>query len=45
MLWQARWTATRAEEQAVSTAALGPRRSKVYAIRLAAMLREPPVFE
>ena len=45
MLRQARWTATSADEQAVSTAALGPRKSKQYEIRLAAMLSEPPVFE
>src|SRR5579872_3112053 len=38
MLWQARCTATRAEEHAVSTAELGPRKSKQYEIRLAAML-------
>src|SRR3954451_20126679 len=45
MLSQARWTATSADEHAVSTATLGPRKSKQYEMRLAAMLREPPVFE
>src|SRR5690349_4043484 len=38
-LWQARWTATNEDEQAVSTARLGPRKSKTYERRLAATLR------
>ena len=37
-LRQARWTALRADEQAVSTARLGPRRSRRYEMRLAATL-------
>jgi hypothetical protein len=41
-LWHARWTATRADEHAVSTDRLGPRKSKACEIRLAAMLSEPP---
>ena len=40
---QAASMATRAEEQAVSMARLGPRRSKRCEIRLAAMLSAPPV--
>jgi len=43
-LWQARWAATREEEQALSTAMLGPRKSKRYEMRFAAMLRAPPVL-
>ena len=38
-----RWTATSDDEQAVSTAMLGPRKSKMYESRLAAMLIEVPV--
>src|SRR5262249_14528275 len=45
MLWQARCSATSADEQAVSTAALGPLKSNEYEMRLAAMLSDPPVFE
>ena len=44
MLRQARWTATKADEHAVSTAALGPLKSKQYEIRLAAMESEEPVL-
>ncbi|BFO16442.1 hypothetical protein SHKM778_28300 [Streptomyces sp. KM77-8] len=39
---QARSRATRAEEQAVSTAMLGPRRSKAYDMRFAVMDRVAP---
>ena len=42
-LWQARWTATRDDEQAVSRERLGPRRSNQYEIRLAAMVMALPV--
>ena len=38
-LWQARWTATSDDEQAVSTARLGPRRPSTYERRPAATLR------
>ncbi len=40
---QAASSATSADEQAVSMATLGPRRSKRCEIRLAAMLSAPPV--
>jgi hypothetical protein len=42
-LWHAWWTATSDEEQAVSSARLGPRKSKAYDSRLAAMLAALPV--
>ena len=42
-LWQARWTATSDDEQAVSIARLGPRKSSRYERRLAAMLAALPV--
>ena len=42
-LRQAKWTATSDEEQAVSMARLGPRKSNRYEIRLAAMLSALPV--
>ena len=42
-LRQARWIATSEDEQAVSIARLGPRKSKKCEIRLAAMLPEFPV--
>jgi hypothetical protein len=41
----ARWTAVSAEEQAVSTMKLGPRKSSMYEMRFAAMLDAPPVIE
>ncbi len=43
-LSQARCVATKDDEQAVSTAMLGPRKSKKYEIRLAAMLSAEPVM-
>ena len=43
-LRQARWTATSEDEQAVSIARLGPRKSKWCEIRLAAMLAADPVM-
>ena len=43
-LRQARWTATSEDEQAVSIARLGPRKSKWCEIRLAAMLAAFPVI-
>src|ERR1700722_6410756 len=42
-LWQAKCTATSADEHAVSTVTDGPRRSKKYESRLAIMLSAPPV--
>ena len=42
-LWQARWTATSDDEQAVSTEMLGPRRSRRYDSRLASTLCSVPV--
>lgn len=39
MLRQARWTATSADEQVVSTAMIGPFRSKQYEIRLLSQLK------
>ena len=42
-LVQAKWTATSDDEQAVSIAMLGPRKSNRYEIRLAAMLSALPV--
>jgi hypothetical protein len=44
-LSQAMWQAVSAEEHAVSTAMLGPRRSKQYEMRLAEMLKVEPVAE
>jgi hypothetical protein len=44
MLSQAMCNATNDDEHAVSTATLGPRKSKQYDMRLAAMLEEPPVL-
>ena len=41
---QAMWSATRADEQAVSTVALGPRRSKRNETRLEIMLPAAPVL-
>ena len=41
-LCTARWTPTRPDEQAVSTARLGPCRSRIYDTRLAAMLSALP---
>src|SRR5438093_1183300 len=43
-LWQARWAAASEDEQAVSIERLGPRKSKRYEMRLAAMLSAPPVL-
>src|SRR5262249_40156778 len=43
-LRQARWTATREDEQAVSIARLGPRKSRWWETRLAAMRAAPPVI-
>ena len=42
-LRQARWMATNDEEQAVSIAMLGPRKSCTYDNRFAAMLNALPV--
>jgi hypothetical protein len=44
-LWQATWQAVSADEQAVSIARLGPRKSKEYEMRLAAILKAVPVAE
>ena len=44
MLWQACEMATSADEQAVSTEALGPRKSNMYEMRLAAMLNVHPLL-
>jgi hypothetical protein len=42
--WQAREIATSDDEQAVSTARLGPLKSNKYETRFAAMLRVPPLL-
>ena len=42
-LWQARWTPTSDDEQAVSIETLGPRRSRKYDSRLASTLCNVPV--
>src|SRR5271169_4052676 len=42
-LWHARWTATSEDEHAVSTAKLGPLKSREYESRFAAMLIALPV--
>jgi hypothetical protein len=42
-LWQARCTATNADEHAVSTATLGPFKFKTYDTRFATMLCTDPV--
>src|ERR1700690_288145 len=41
----ATWHAVNAEEQAVSVTRLGPRKSRQYEMRLAAMLKVEPVAE
>lgn len=45
MLWHARWSATKLDEQAVSTTKLGPRRSQIHEIRLASEVACNPVAD